>query len=216
MMDSIKDYSEKEEEIFRAAIDEFSQFGKKGARLQSIAEKADCNKTLIHYYFRNKDQLYEEVFDYHFTHFFMSIHEAITDAPTFKETLVSFVDQFMEFLKEVGPYPILMLKEMDMESKKKRFEGIKEKTGTGAVSLFKEKMKQAVERGEIRDLDARHTFMSITGACIQLFIAYPMLSLSGQGSPERKDNFIEEHKKHVIELIYDGLRTKKSTTDNNE
>jgi TetR/AcrR family transcriptional regulator len=213
-MPDIKDYSQKEEEIFRAAVDEFSQFGKKGARLHSIAKKAGCNKTLIHYYFRNKEQLYEEVFDYHFTHFFLSVHEAITDAPTFKETLIGFVDQFTEFLKEVGPYPILMLKEMDMESKKKRFERLKEKTGTGPILLFKEKMKQAVKRKEIRNLDARHTFLSITGACIQLFIAYPMLSLSSQGSLEKKEKFIEEHKKHVIELIYNGLRTNEST--NNE
>jgi hypothetical protein len=43
-----------------------------------------------------------------------------------------------------------------------------------------------------------------------------MLSLSGQGSPEKKEKFIEEHKKHVIELIYNGLRTGESTKKNNE
>lgn len=215
-MADFNDYSEKEEEIFKAAIDEFSQYGKKGARVQSIAKKANCNKTLIHYYFRNKDRLYEEVFDYHFTQLFLTVYQAITDAPTFKETLIRFVDQFIEFLKEFGPYPILMLKEMDMESKKKRFERIKEKTGTGSVSLFKEKMGEAAERGEIRDLDARHTFMSIIGACTQLFIAYPILSISGHGSPEKKERFIEEHKKHVIELIYNGLRTRNSTNNHNE
>jgi len=201
-------YSEKEEEIFRAAIDEFSKHGKKGAHMQSIADKVGCNKALVHYYFRNKERLYEEVFDYQFTHFFTSVHDAIIDAPTFRETLISFVDQFTEFLKEFGPYPILMLKEMDMESKKKRFERVKEKTGVGPMSLFEEKMKRAVERGEVRDLDARHTFMSIMGACIYLFIAFPVLSLSNYEEREKKQTFIEEHKKHVIELIYNGLRTK--------
>jgi TetR/AcrR family transcriptional regulator len=209
-------YSETEEKIFQAAIDEFSQYGKKGARLHSIAKRAGYNKTLIHYYFRNKEQLYEEVFDYHFTHFFLSVHKAITDAPTFKETLIRFVDQFTEFLKEFGPYPILMLKEMDKESRRKQFERVKEKTGTGPISLFKEKMQEAIERGEIRDLDARHTFMSITGACTHLFIAFPVLSLSNGGSQDKRDKFIEEHKKHVIELIYNGLRANKSTKDENE
>jgi len=97
---------------------------------------------------------------------------------------------------------------MDMESKKKRFERVKEKTGVGPMSLFEEKMKRAVERGEVRDLDARHTFMSIMGACIYLFIAFPVLSLSNYEEREKKQTFIEEHKKHVIELIYNGLRTK--------
>ncbi len=209
-------YSETEEKIFRAAIDEFAQHGKKGARLNAIAKTAGCNKTLIHYYFRSKKQLYEEVFDYHFTHLLLSIHNAITDAPTFKETLVRFVDQFTEFLREFGIYPILMLREMDKESKKKRFERVKEKIGTDSASLFKEKMNQAVKRGEIRDLDARHTFLSIIGACTHLFIAYPVLSLSSRGGNEKREKFIEEHKKHVIELIYNGLRTKRSIKKENE
>jgi len=199
-------YSETEEQIFRAAIDEFAENGKKGARMQAIAENVGCNKALIHYYFRNKERLYEEVFDFLFSRFFTTIHHAITDAPTFEETLIRFVDEFTEFLKEFGPYPILMLKEMDMESKKLRFERIKEQTGTGPMSLFKEKMGQAVERGEIRDLDARQTFMSIMGTCTYLFIAFPVLSLSNPDAAEHKSEIIEERKRHIIDLIYNGLK----------
>lgn len=201
-----KKYSETEEQIFRAAIDEFAKNGKKGARMQAIAENVGCNKALVHYYFRNKERLYEEVFDFLFSRFFITIHHAITDAPTFEETLIRFVDEFTEFLKEFGPYPILMLKEMDMESKKQRFERIKEQTGTGPMSLFKEKMEQAVERGEIRDLDARQTFMSVMGTCTYLFIAFPVLSLSNPEAAEHKKEIIEERKRHIIDLIYNGLK----------
>ncbi|MGD8426388.1 MAG: TetR/AcrR family transcriptional regulator [Balneolaceae bacterium] len=205
-MQGHKNYSETEEQIFRAAIEEFAEHGKKGARMQAIAEHVGCNKALVHYYFRNKERLFEEVFDYLFSRFFSTIHDAITDAPTFEETLIRFVDEFTEFLKEFGPYPILMLKEMDMESKKARFERIKEKTGTGPMSLFKEKMAQAVKRGEIRDLDARQTFMSVMGACTYLFIAFPVLSLSNPEAAEHKNEIIEERKRHIIDLIYNGLK----------
>jgi AcrR family transcriptional regulator len=109
-----------------------------------------------------------------------------------------------------------MLKEMDKESRRKRFERVKEKMGTGHISLFREKMEEAVKRGEVRELDPRHTFLSIMGACTQLFIAYPILTLSGSGGDEKKEKFIEEHKKHVIELIYNGLKTRKTTKDEDE
>jgi TetR/AcrR family transcriptional regulator len=205
-MADIKTYSETEEQIFRAAIEEFARHGKQGARMQDIAKKVGCNKALVHYYFRTKDRLYEEVFDYLFSNFFSTIHDAITDAPTFEDTLRRFVDEFIEFLKEYGPYPILMLKEMDMDSKTERFNRIKAKVGVGPMSLFQEKMEQAVERGEIRELDARHTFMSIMGACIYSFIAFPVLSLSNPEATERKQEIIEERKRHVIDLIYHGLK----------
>ncbi|HKK46979.1 MAG TPA: TetR/AcrR family transcriptional regulator [Balneolaceae bacterium] len=202
-------YSETEEQIFRAAIEEFAQNGKRGARMQAIAEHVGCNKALVHYYFRNKERLYEEVFDFLFSRFFITIHHAITDAPTFEETLSRFVDKFTEFLKEFGPYPILMLKEMDMESKKRRFERVKEKIGASPISVFTEKMEQAVERGEIRNLDARQTFMSVMGECIYLFISFPMLSLSNPEAVEHKKEIIEERKRHIIDLIYNGLKTTK-------
>ena len=205
-MQGPKEYSETEEKIFRAAIEEFAENGKRGARMHAIADHVGCNKALVHYYFRNKERLYEEVFDFLFSRFFITVHHAITDAPTFQETLTRFVDEFTEFLEEFGPYPILMLKEMDMDSKKKRFERIKEQTGTGPMSLFREKMEQAVERGEIRGLNARQTFMSIMGECTYLFIAFPVLSLSNPEAAEHKKEIIEERKQHIIDLIYNGLK----------
>jgi len=207
-MQGPKEYSEKEEKIFRAAIEEFAENGKQGARMHAIADHVGCNKALVHYYFRNKERLYEEVFDFLFSRFFITVHNAITDAPTFEETLTRFVDEFTDFLEEFGPYPILMLKEMDMDSKKKRFERIKEQTGMGPMSLFREKMEQAVERGEIRDLDVRQTFMSIMGECTYLFIAFPVLSLSNPEAAKHKKEIIEERKQHIIDLIYNGLKNK--------
>ena len=33
-----------------------------GARMQDIADEAGINKALLHYYFRNKEQLFEMIF----------------------------------------------------------------------------------------------------------------------------------------------------------
>lgn len=47
--------------ILRAAKAEFARSGFAGARLADIAKRAQVNKALIHYYFKNKDTLYFEV-----------------------------------------------------------------------------------------------------------------------------------------------------------
>jgi len=52
---------ETENKILDAARDEFVTTGLKGARMQSIADRAGVNKALLHYYFRSKEKLYEEV-----------------------------------------------------------------------------------------------------------------------------------------------------------
>jgi TetR/AcrR family transcriptional regulator len=52
-----------EERIFDAAIEVFLEKGMDGARMQNIAEKADLNKALLHYYYRTKEKLFTSVFE---------------------------------------------------------------------------------------------------------------------------------------------------------
>jgi len=49
------------EVILKAARQEFAQMGFQGARMSHIAKNAKVNKALIHYYFKNKENLYKEV-----------------------------------------------------------------------------------------------------------------------------------------------------------
>ena len=52
---------EPKERIMKAAKKEFSERGFSGARMSQIAKSAGVNKALIHYYFKDKDTLYEEL-----------------------------------------------------------------------------------------------------------------------------------------------------------
>lgn len=47
--------------ILQAAKKEFAERGYDGARMSSIARRANVNQALIHYYFENKEQLYVRV-----------------------------------------------------------------------------------------------------------------------------------------------------------
>ncbi len=54
--------SETEDRILKAARCEFLSKGYEGTRMRSIAERADINKGLLHYYFKTKDALLVHVF----------------------------------------------------------------------------------------------------------------------------------------------------------
>lgn len=47
--------------ILHAARAEFARRGYSGARIEEIAKKAKANKAMIHYYYNNKDNLYDTV-----------------------------------------------------------------------------------------------------------------------------------------------------------
>jgi AcrR family transcriptional regulator len=53
-----RDAERTQQEILRAAMEEFSDRGLGGARMESIAERAGVNKRLIYYYFGSKEALF--------------------------------------------------------------------------------------------------------------------------------------------------------------
>lgn len=53
--------------ILQAATDEFSQKGLGGARVDTIAERAQSNKRMLYHYFGNKDQLFLAVLEQAYT-----------------------------------------------------------------------------------------------------------------------------------------------------
>jgi AcrR family transcriptional regulator len=56
-----RDAKATKERLLAAAVDEFSEYGLAGARIDRIADRADVNKRLIYAYFGNKDDLFEAV-----------------------------------------------------------------------------------------------------------------------------------------------------------
>lgn len=57
------DTADKQQRILLAARAEFAEKGFDGARVDSIAERAQANKQLIYYYFTNKDVLFTRVLE---------------------------------------------------------------------------------------------------------------------------------------------------------
>lgn len=58
-----KDSTRTKRHILDAATTEFSAHGFAGARIDRIAEAAECNKAMIYRYFTSKERLFDEVFD---------------------------------------------------------------------------------------------------------------------------------------------------------
>ncbi len=210
---AVQRYSDSEEAIFRAAIEEFGRSGKTGARMKAIAEGAGVNKALIHYYFRDKDHLYDAVFDFVFARFMETLVDAVRDAETFDEVLWSVIDRYMDFLNKYNQYPLLLQQEFDTGGKtwQKKYNEAQEKYKMTPSGVFKQRMREAVDHGEIRSVDPLQTWISVLGACAYTFIAYPMIQCLRPDLQQHKGKFLQERKQHIYDLILNSL---KATGDN--
>ncbi len=207
-MAEIEAYTETEENIFEAALEVFSRKGKDGARMQEIADRAGINKAMLHYYFRSKDRLYEAVFEYVFQHFMLALSEAIAEETSFKETLRVFVEKYIEFHHHHPAVMRLWVHEnlAGAPVVRQKLQEYGEKTENAPPYVFMRKMQQAIDAGEIRAVDPFQTFVTIIGASVFYFLAFPTMSVLNPAIAEDRDAAIEDRKAHLFDVLYHGLK----------
>ena len=97
--------------ILEHAVIEFAEKGVEGARMQSIADRADINKAMLHYYFRNKELLYSASIRNIFFQFNDAIKGAAGHAENLEKFLVKVIDAFFAFHKQHPQFVQLLLRE---------------------------------------------------------------------------------------------------------
>jgi TetR/AcrR family transcriptional regulator len=200
------DYSDTERAIFDAALEEFARKGRDGARMQAIADAADINKSMLHYYFRSKDQLYEEVFSFTMRRFMESFGASLHQASTFAETLRAFIDAYVDFVRDHQDAMRLMVNE-NMAGGSMVGRNIKQKmkADEGPPAILADRIASAAEAGEIRAVDPHHTVLTIISGCLFFFVMAPTVRIIHPDANDW-DAFVEARKSHLFETMYHGLK----------
>lgn len=203
---SLFDYSDTERQIFDAALQVFAREGRHGARMQTIADTADINKAMLHYYFRDKETLYEEVFAYTMHKFMSSFDASLKDAPTFEETLRVFIDGYVDFVRSNEAAMRLMVQE-NLAGGSPLGEYLRDATDADDAPprILVQTIASAVSAGEIRAVDPHHTVLSVISTCLFFFVARPTVEIMHPDADDDWGAFVEDRKEHLFDLIYHGL-----------
>lgn len=182
--------------------------GKQGARMQSIADRARLNKALIHYYFRSKDRLYEEVFTYVFQRYFHQLADTLQVDGDFPTVLRAFIHRYLDLMNENPALPIFMMREFAEGAPvfSLRIKEIVHSNPRGMPGMLLDFFAKGSRSGESRPMDPFQTLLSIMGACIYFFVGFPFFSSLVPDLKDRRDQLLEERKDHIFELVYYGLQ----------
>ncbi len=102
-----------EEKIFDAAAEVFVEKGMDGARMQDIADRAMINKSLLHYYYRTKDKLFDAVFQKLAGKVFAKFAPVFSENLTLEEKLRFFYKEHISFMNENPRLPAFILNEIN-------------------------------------------------------------------------------------------------------
>jgi len=89
--------------------------GKDGVRMQEIADHAGINKGLLHYYFKSKEKLFQEIFLSEFGKVYGDINFILTSKDTLNDKLSRIIDRYFELLSTNPKLPIFIMFEINKD-----------------------------------------------------------------------------------------------------
>jgi TetR/AcrR family transcriptional regulator len=191
--------TETEEKIIASAEKLFYQKGKAGTSMQDIADDAGINRTLLNYYFRSKDQLFEAVFRKALGYFVPDLAAMMNTDLSFAEYVPALVEKVIDTMLENPQIPIFVLQELS--SNPERMPQIITEMGIDP-SLAMAKMGGEGLVPSLGGMDPRQVIMNLISLCIFPFAAKPVvLDILYKGDNEAYVEAMKDRKILIPEII---------------
>ncbi|MBB6479376.1 TetR/AcrR family transcriptional regulator [Spirochaeta isovalerica] len=204
----------KEELILEAAMDEFIARGWSGARMQSIADRAGINKTLLHYYYRSKENLYIKIVSLTMESFFGSVLKNISRTKDFKDFLKTFINTLVDVSSDNPRIPMFIMQELSRggEAVLSILNDVLGKHNPPVTAVMLENINRAMAEGKIRKTSPIQLIMTMLGSCLYFSMAEPVVmkigAMNGLMDGFDRKAFLEERKKEIFNTLYRGLENR--------
>lgn len=192
--------------ILDAAMKVFTRRGFAGARMEEIAKEAGINRALLHYYFRDKETMFNLIFETRFKEFFSGIARILSsDLPLF-EKIRQMISHEIDTLTKHPDIPRFVI--MEVANQPERLIQYGQKMGFNPRQLltnFTQQVDNAIENKEIISIDSRQLLMNVMSTCIYPFVAKPIIKTMMQMDEHSFASLMESRKKDLYDFIVKAI-----------
>jgi TetR/AcrR family transcriptional regulator len=192
-----------QEKILEAARRVFIIKGMDGARMQEIADEAGINKSLLHYYFRTKQQLFDAIFEESFGKLVPNLMEILQREGAFLDKIEMIVEEYDAMMSKNPFLPQFVIHEINRDP-----EQLSKFILDRGFNIEKMAMlfTKEVGDGNIMPFSIQHFMANLLGMIIIPYAARPLLqrNLFGNDS-DRYDQFLKERKTTIAQFIKQAL-----------
>jgi TetR/AcrR family transcriptional regulator len=192
-----------EERILEAAKKVFHSKGFDGARMQEIADEAGVNKSLVHYYYRNKDTIFQAVYEAAFSKLLAKVNEIFYSDLPFTVKIETFLSYYITFLSQNPFLPLFILN--GLYGKPEQIKRIIEKSQLSPQRLMDIVRSQVKEELHV-DIDPVQIYINILSLSIFPVIARPLIQTIFGLKDNELGKFYEDRKTGVPEFILNALK----------
>ena len=192
-----------ERKILNAARNVFVRKGMDGARMQEIADEAGINKSLLHYYFRSKQKLFEAIFQDAFGLLIPELMKIFREEGPLLSKIDRVVDRYITVISHNPFLPQFLIGEINRDPDK--FVKILQDTGIDPKFLQRVIDKE-VEAGNINPIEAADLIPNMIGMVIMPFAARPLFqTIFFHGNTEEYNEYLNKRRKTISAFLKQAL-----------
>jgi AcrR family transcriptional regulator len=185
-----------EERILAAAKEIFLRDGLQGARMQDIADLASINRSMLHYYFRDKEMLSHETMKSVISQFINAFKENLNSDLSFEEKVEKYIDTEVDLAYN---NPNMLIFAFHEASKDPNF--FKKIINNKHSTIFRKQLKEAYENGEITTKNTEEFVVIVSSLCMFPFIAGPLYMMIFRWDEEKWESYRNVLKRNLPKRI---------------
>lgn len=192
--------------IISAAKEEFFSKGYDATRMRSIADRAEINKGLLHYYFKTKEALMLEVFQGTFKDFFRTIEEATIKDQEIFTTIHTVVDLYIDHMMMHPKLPSFIISEMNRDPMR-HFNRMRKAAIKPPFNPLLTQLERAQKEGKVRgDVDPLQFMIHLISMTLFPFLAKNMLTYMHGMTEKEFETFLRARKQAITQTLIASLK----------
>ncbi|MDQ6813855.1 MAG: TetR/AcrR family transcriptional regulator [Bacteroidota bacterium] len=180
----------------------FLKEGKMLATTQDIADAAGVNRTLLHYYFRSRDVLFNMVFKEALTELRERLHQVLSSVLPFKQKVENVVNVFYEELTKSPYLETFIALQLNQQPEKYEELFITLPGGKDRIKNFLKEIQIQMDKGSIAEMKPINFFINLFALMAYPFVArsfyLKMFDLTEAGY----DKLLIERRKNIVSMLF--------------
>ncbi|MFO7829243.1 MAG: TetR family transcriptional regulator [Bacteroidales bacterium] len=193
-----------QEKIVHSATQLFLEKGYDRTSVRDIASKAKINVSLMNYYFRSKEILFETIIDLLIGKSSASLKEILNSDLELHLKIKKYVSRYIDILIENPLLISFVLAVLNRNPEK--LTKLKVADDLYNSEIFSYQIKNEVAKGKIRDVEPEQIFISILSLIAFPFAIKHMISQKNNFDHNEFIEFIEKRKIIIYEMIISYLK----------
>ena len=194
-------------QILEAAEILFIEQGLNATTTGQIAKLAGCNQALVHYYYRTKEKLFEQVFEKKIRTTISNLTLNFDTLGSFQDKICTLIERHFDFLSQNSKLVTFLFNEVKRNPK--IFQSLISKIAVLPMETMQridKELKEEVKKGTVADISGLELLQNAVSLNVGFVLLIPIFKMIMNFSDEQINSILKNRKEEIVRTILARLK----------